>query len=361
MIRIAAAVLAVAAQAAVAQAQLQYAVHDLGRLPGAFATHPMGINDAGEVVGYTQGPSTQLRAFVWRPGPGLVEIPPPPGYTDNRATDISDNGIVVGAAQVGIDGLPRAWRLSGGQYFLLPETLDGCGHLFPNAVNDDGTMVGITLSSNATCPSKGWYYSDATGLVDLTALFDVSDAQDVNNLGIATGEGFDHAYKYGPGFGYQPLGTLPGYDDGAQGNAINDLGAVVGFSVDAVPSSPDPWEAFLHADGAMLAITDTFLAKSAAADVNERTDVVGNDGTLTTPEQYAWIWSPVFGRRLITDNVAQPNGFVSIRGARGIDNARRIIAKAVRNDPADGYGYGVILLPLPAMGPPRLSTGGGTR
>ena len=366
--RVAVVALAAALAAASSQAQpLDYSVHDLGRLPGAFTTQPMAINDNGEVVGYTQGPFTQLRAFVWRSGQGLVEIPPPPGYNESQATDISDNGIIVGAAKNGLEGLPRAWRLTGGKYFLLPETLDGCGHLFPNAVNNDGTMVGITMSSNAgLCPSKGWYYSDATGLIDLTALFNAQDAQDVNNQGVATGEGFDGAYKYAPGAGYQVIGVLPGYEDGAQGNAINDLGEVVGFSVDAVPSSPDPWQAFLHTNGAMVDITSTTLAKSAAWDVNERTDVIGNDGTLSTPEQYLWIWSPAEGKRLVTDNVASPNGFVSIRGARGIDNSRRIVTKAVKSDPTDGYGYGVILVPgnLPPPIPPPsagLPTGGGLR
>ena len=328
-------------------------MHDLGRLGGAHMTQPMAINDAGEVVGYTQGPFTQLRAFVWRPGQGIVELLPPPGYTDNQATDISDNGIIVGAAQNGITGLPRAWRRVGGVYEFLPQTLDGCAHLFPTAVNDAGTVVGITMSSNAgLCPQKGWYYSDATGLIDLSDLFNVLDAWDVNNQGIATGEGFDHAYRYAPGLGYQPLGVLPGYEDGAQGNAINDLGEVVGFSVDAVPYSPDPWEAFFWRNGVMQNITATFLAKSAAVDVNERSQVVGNDGTLSTPEQYAWLWTDATGRVVITDNVAQPNGFVSIRGARGIDDSGRIIAKAVKNDPTDGYGYGVLLVPASVPPPP---------
>jgi probable HAF family extracellular repeat protein len=342
-----------AAHAAAAQTTT-YAVVDLGRLPDAFTTQPLAINDRDEVVGYTQGPQTLLRAFVWRPGQGLVELPPPPGYTDNRATDISDDGqVITGAAQNGIAGMPRGWRFRNGAYELLPETLDGCAHLFPNAVNNDGTVVGRTLSTNVNCPQKAFYYSDTFGLIDLTTLFNAIDAIDVNNAGIATGEGFDTAYRYAPGLGYQPIGTLPApYDDSAQGRAINDSNQVAGRSINAL-IGPDHWRAFLYTDGTgMQNISFTNLARSSAEGLNDHGDVVGNDGTTSTSEQYPWIWTPTGGRRLLEQIITAPNGFVSVAAARDISNSRRIIAKAGRSDPADGYGYGVLLVPTPSNQPP---------
>jgi probable HAF family extracellular repeat protein len=341
------------AQGAAAQAPA-YSVHDIGRLPGAYATHPMRINDSGTVAGWLHGPQTLYRAFVWQPGSGLVELPPPPGYTHNRATGISDNGWVTGVAQVGFDGRPRSWRYRNGLYELLPALTNGCYPLFANGVNNDGTVVGRTEFIDG-CPVKAFYFSDATGLI----LFDAQDAMDVNNAGVATGQGFDSAYRFSPQTGYQAIGTLPpGYDDGAQGRAINDAGHVTGRSINAV-IGPDYWASFLFRDATgMQPITIALTGRSSGEGLNDRDDVVGNDGNNSTSEMWAWIWTPSLGRRqLLEEVITVPNGFVSVANVRDINDERFIIAKARSNDPADGYAYGVVLVPNAAgVDAPGLAT-----
>ena len=335
------------AQAAVAQAP-SYAVFDIGRLPGAYATHPMRINDNLQVAGWTHGPQTLYRAFVWSPATGLVELPPPPGYTHNRATSISDNGIVTGVAQVGFDGPPRSWRFRNGAYELLPELTNGCYPLFANGVNNDGTVVGHTVYIDG-CPVKSFYYSDADGLV----LFDALSAMDVNNAGIATGEGFGSAYRFSPQTGLQSIGTLPpGYDDSAQGRAINDAGHVTGRSINHITGS-DPWKAFLFTDATgMQPISDAITGRSSGEGLNDNDAVVGNDGNLSTSEMWAWIWTPGGGKQLFESLIAQANGFVSVANVRDINDTRHVIARARSNDGADGYSYGVVLAPIDPNAPP---------
>jgi probable HAF family extracellular repeat protein len=278
----------------------------------------------------------------------MVELPPPPGYTHNRATGISDNGIVTGIAQVGFDGLPRSWRFRNGVYELLPELTNGCYPLFANGVNNDGTVVGHTVFIDG-CPVKAFYYSDADGLV----LFDALNAMDVNNAGIATGEGFGSAYRFSPQTGYQSIGTLPpGYDDSAQGRAINDAGHVTGRSINHITGS-DPWKAFLFTDvTGMQPISDAITGRSSGEGLNDNDDAVGNDGNTSTSEMWAWIWTPGGGKQLLETLITHANGFVSVANVRDINDGRRIIAKARSNNGADGYSYGVLLVPLDPNAPP---------
>ena len=318
-----------------------YTVVDLGRFDGAHTTFPEELNDANEVVGWTQGPQTLLRAFLWRPGQGIVELPPPPGYTYNRATGISSNGIVCGVAQAGLEGPPRSWRWTNGVYELLPETIHGCQYLVANGVNADGTVVGSVQVTQASCSSLGaWYYSDATGLIAIDAF----SALAVNDDGIATGEAFAGAYRFHPATGVQILGTLPG-DDGAEGRSINQDGDVVGRSIEAL-IGPDAWEAFFWSEGTgLLDISPTLHFRKSAEAVNDLDHAVGSDGSSSSPNMFPWIWSFETGRVPLTSLVDPGPGFCCVDNPRDVNGGDFVIAKARGSDQADPYGYGVLLVP----------------
>ena len=52
----------------------------------------MAINNAGDVVGYSKGPSG-MRAFLWTKGGGMQELGILPGGNSSRALAINDSGM----------------------------------------------------------------------------------------------------------------------------------------------------------------------------------------------------------------------------------------------------------------------------
>ena len=72
-------------------------LRDLGTLPGDSASEGHGINNSGDVVGYSSGPSG-ARAFLWTAQNGMQNLGTLPGGTMSKARGISDNGLIVGTS-----------------------------------------------------------------------------------------------------------------------------------------------------------------------------------------------------------------------------------------------------------------------
>ena len=70
---------------------------DLGVLPGATASWANGINNNGDVVGYSYSPDKQQRAVLWRNG-SIIDLGVLPGEASSVANDINDRGQVVGSS-----------------------------------------------------------------------------------------------------------------------------------------------------------------------------------------------------------------------------------------------------------------------
>lgn len=269
----------------------------------------------------------------------MVELPTPAGFVDNRAMDVSDNGIICGFAQDS-SGTARAWRWINGVYQFLPATASGCQPSRANGVNNDGTVVGTGLLNASACPTQyGFYFSDATGSIPLGVL----SAEDVNKSGMATGEGFGAAYRYSPATGIQLIGMLTN-DDTAEGRAINDDNNVTGRSISHV-TGPDHWRAFFFSTALGMIQISTGQSRSSGEALNIHDHAVGSDGTTSSPSQYPWIWSAASGRVDLTSLVNAP-GFVLVNSPVGINDHDLIIAKAHSSNGADNYGYGVLLLPV---------------
>ena len=145
-----AALVSAATAAEASQSGTFYTYQDLGKIPGSHVTVPFSLNNNGQVVGWGQGPGAQVRPILWTPGVGIQEFPLPAGFDSGYATDISNTGIIVGTAYIGIGAnQARAWRWVNGVHQLLPPFPSSCPGMIPTAVNDAGDMVGYT------CPDGG--------------------------------------------------------------------------------------------------------------------------------------------------------------------------------------------------------------
>ena len=70
-------------------------VIDLGTLTGDGGSWAQGINNRGQVVGYSSGPDGFTRPFLWRAGT-MIDLGPLPGDPQGAASAISDAGVIVG-------------------------------------------------------------------------------------------------------------------------------------------------------------------------------------------------------------------------------------------------------------------------
>lgn len=157
---------------------------DLGVLPGATASWSTGINNAGDVVGYSYTPDNLSRAVLWRDG-AIVNLGTLSGQTSSTATAVNDNGRVVGSSGT------RMFTWENG----VMTDLGGFGAgavMNPRAINNHGDIVG-QVSYPASNTSKAFLWSNGV-FTDLDAVLGYSggcDAVDINDAGqIAIGCGY---------------------------------------------------------------------------------------------------------------------------------------------------------------------------
>jgi probable HAF family extracellular repeat protein len=85
-------------------------VINLGSLPGSTFSGANGINDAGQVVGYSSIGAGYV-ATEWSGGK-VINLGDLPGSTGSIALDINDVGVVVGYSRIGQEYYATEW--SGG-------------------------------------------------------------------------------------------------------------------------------------------------------------------------------------------------------------------------------------------------------
>ena len=69
-------------------------------LPGAIASYGQGINNSGEVVGWSLAGSPFYQAFIWTPTGGTQDIGNLGGNYGAQAFAINDAGQVVGSSTI---------------------------------------------------------------------------------------------------------------------------------------------------------------------------------------------------------------------------------------------------------------------
>jgi probable HAF family extracellular repeat protein len=202
---------------------------DLGTLGGSLS-FASGINDAGEVAGYsyTGNPAAPVAGFI------------------DQAGVMTDIGPVFGGS---------------------------CIYVF--GINNSGDVVGTAVS-----PTRAWAFLDRGGaLTNLGSLGPrgvFNGAYAVNDAGAVVGESAGHPFLYNAGV-LTDLGLLPGAV-AAAATGINTEGQIVGWSTYADSGRMEG--AFLDSDGVLtdLGTLPALAAVTIAHGINDAGQVVGEAG-----------------------------------------------------------------------------------
>jgi uncharacterized membrane protein len=206
---------------------------------------------------------------------GCVHDLGPAGF-DGTAHDINKSGMIVGERRSG-DYSTAFVRAADGVYtdLRVPADLADVYSSSANAVNDDGVVVGVMGRSDGLMPGYPFRWTMKGGLevVRLPDGYAAATAVDVASDGTMLVNAY-HDWYYRP-FLYEPSADryteLPTFGEGAEAQALNNGGQVVGAArVDHNPHAV-VWDAGTH----KVHDLDTGGFQSVANDVNESGVVTG--------------------------------------------------------------------------------------
>jgi probable HAF family extracellular repeat protein len=237
-----------------------YTITDLGTLGGA-SSQARGINDAGQIVGYSEVAGNAYNsAFLYEDGV-MTNI----GTTDgsgSAATAINASGQIVGQA----DGGPALFS-NGTITDLNPAGYFGGA----GAINAAGVIVGNMVAS---VTSKDVPFVDSGGQITLLGS-QIGTASGVNDSGEVVGSdtSFNQAFLYASGT-MTFLGSLDNNSEVSDANAINDAGEIVGASYE---TGSEGREAVIFSNGQITDIGDLVAGdqESDAYGINNSGQIVG--------------------------------------------------------------------------------------
>jgi probable HAF family extracellular repeat protein len=322
-------------------AQAQYAITDLGTLPGGKESIAAGINASGQVVGTAYDPAGNSSPFLYSGG-SMVSLGSLGGTDQGGAYGINSSGQVVGLSSLNdTDGgdAVRAFLYSGGTMHnlgLLPAGTSSVAY----AINDSGQVTGDsyppsgypqgflyngvkltnigtlggTITNANAINASGEVVGDSsnTGDQEYHAFLYNGTMHDLNPVGITSSEAYGinasgqivgvlgntqdlyHAFFYN-GVTTKDIGTLGGLESFAYG--INDSAEVVGSSEFPGSTSNTDTHAFVYSDGSLQDLNNLISPSSdwtliSATAINDTGQIVG-DGISPSGQTHAFLLTPV--------------------------------------------------------------------
>lgn len=256
-------------------------LRDIGILPNEDASYATGINDLGQVVGYSeplsQPPFRKTHAFLYNRGQ-LQDLGTFLGNYDSYAYAIDNAGQIVGTTCCSSGS--GAFLFSNGNVRNLG-FLPGGSVSAAHAINREGQAAGY--SSSSTQP-------------DQAVLFDNGKVQD---LGISSTLGYRYSMARG----------------------INRKGQIVGLMFNQNES--ENYHAFLYSKGKLQDLSTTNFPTGAAYGINNAGLVVGSAQTVSG-KTVAVLYDD--GQLLDLNTLISPIPGLVLDGAWGINNMGKIIS-----------------------------------
>jgi probable HAF family extracellular repeat protein len=306
----------------------QYTVADLGTLGGTESA-AYGINNNGQVVGYSLNANQKRRAFIYSNGTmtGIGTIGATPNAT-SIAYDINDVGKVVGISGINTYDDSRAFFYDGMtmQNLGVYEDSGGGSYSSASAINSLDQTVGQTSTTSGSHVAF-LYQNGKMTLVGTPYAFNSAD--DINEAGKIVGShyvGNSITKSYiinSNNTGLTYIETLGGRDSIAKG--VNDNDQVVGYSDYTLDNGNK--RAYFYSNGQLRDINPFNAPQSFAYDINNGGQVVGAYELTLFGEQRAFIYEGASARNL-NSLIPQTAGW-TLTEARAINNAGQIVGKGI--------------------------------
>ena len=268
------AVMAAAAPRTV-QAAISYTFTTID-VPGAPATYAFGINNTGQIVGYTlDSASGDIHSFLYSGGSfTTINVP---GATVTQPIGINDVGQIVGSFADSAN-VYHGFIYSGGTFATIDAP--GATGTYPYGINDAGQIV--VISTVGFLDTGGSFTTIAAPGATVTLPYGINDAGQI--VGDSTVGGF---LDTGGNFTsiVMPGAAYTGPRD------INNAGQVVGVSIDG----SHLYHGFLYSSGSFTAVNVPGAFWTAPWGINDMGQIAGyfSDGTnahgfLATPTGVAF-------------------------------------------------------------------------
>ncbi len=259
-----------------------------------------GINNSGQVAGYSSTAGNALHAFIYTPGSGMTDLGTL-GGSMSFGYGVNNSGQVTGYSYTTGDASLNFFIYTPGKGMQdLGLTINGS---WSSGINDYGQVTG-------TAANGAFIYTPGSGITYLHPPY--SDGVAINNSGQVTGYLYTSSdtnslqgFLYTPGVGIQSLGA------GTQGWAINNSGQVVGSF-----GAPGGNRAFLYSNGQMTDL-NTLIDPSlgwtliSATGINDSGQITGYG--VNNDTQYVFLLTPVnITSETFTDTVSSSgNGTIT--------------------------------------------------
>jgi len=302
-----------------AKGQSIYTITDLGVFPGGNYSEADGVNNRGQVDGWSDLAPGQNRAFLYAHG-RLQNLGTLGGDLSFGAA-INEHGQLVGSSNLSVGASLHAFLYTAGHMLDLG-TSDGDASL-ATAINNHGTVAGVIQNG----VNRHAFIYD--GQMHAIVLDDYSFAYGINNknevvgfsgTGLITGGGPSYAFLWKDGVG-KHLPSLGA--DVSTATAINNSGHVVGYSRYTVSGND---HAFIYANGKTMALDNGSDISSYALAINSRDEVVGFFSAPSSPPPnlpHAFLYR--FGQLTDLNQYVPPNFGWVLEQANGINDLGQIV------------------------------------
>lgn len=272
----------------------QGTVRPLSHNPQSYGSYGVALNQAGDVAGYDYYAHGGRGAVRWTAA-GYQQVPTSAEYSE--ATDINAHGVTVVNGWGGF--MNDSWTWDGAKltrlipfapvYNDMPPEYPMRPGTTATALNDLGQVVGWGVTADHQSHAALWTNGQ---IVDLHGGGTRSTAQDINNAGQILVNSYvgDTARA-----GLWQNGILSYLGQNSEGNSMNALGAVVGWSGLAAGAQ----HAMLWQDGAEFDLNAQILGErfgftvlEKAYGINDHGQIVGR-GLMADGSYQAFLLSPV--------------------------------------------------------------------